>query len=49
MEVITAEMIGVINIVVYKTVDGDSFFKIQGNNDNLLPVLDVIEDLLIRY
>jgi len=49
LDVIAAEVVGVINIVVYKTSDGDNFFQIEGSNENLLPVLDVIEDLFIRY
>ena len=49
MEVAAAEMIGTINIVVYKTSSGDSFFKLQSDDEDLLPLLDIIENTLVKY
>lgn len=49
MECIEGEIIGDIHIAVCKTPDGYSFFKLQANNENLSPILDIIEDTLIKY
>ena len=46
---IIGEVIGDIHITVCKTSEGNSFFKLQTDNDDLLPVLDVIEDTLNLY
>ena len=49
MNKIIGEVIGDIHITVCKTSEGNSFFKLQTDNDDLLPVLDVIEDTLNLY
>lgn len=43
------KIVGAIHIIVCQTPDGSSFFKLQADNENVLPVLDVIEDTLNLY
>lgn len=49
MDTLTAEIIGDISITVCKTSDGDKFFQIEADNEKVLPILDIIEDTLIKY
>lgn len=49
MDTFTGEMIGGIHINVYQTEEGLKFFELQGDNEKILPVLDVIEKTLIKY
>ncbi len=49
MDTIAGKIIGNINIIVYETPEGYKFFKLNTDNENISPVLDVIEDTLINY
>ena len=49
LELTLAEIIGSINITVFKTDDGDNFFQIQTNTEKLLSLLDILEDILMKY
>lgn len=49
LNIIAGEVIGGIYITVIKTPDGNRFFHLQADNDDVLPVLDVIENTLIIY
>ena len=46
---IIGKILGDINISVYKTPDGKTFFYIKADNEDLLPLLDIIEDMLHKY
>lgn len=46
---IVGKVIGDIHVSVYKTPDGKTFFYIKADNEELLPILDIIEDLLYKY
>lgn len=41
--------VGLVSISVYKTTDNDRFFLLQASNDDVLPVLYVLEDILKLY
>lgn len=49
MDITPVEIIGTVNVIVYKTPEGDKFFEIKDNNDDLFPITNVIEDLLVKY
>ncbi len=49
MDTFIVEMIGEININVYENQEGIKLFELQTNNEDILPVLDVIEETLIKY
>lgn len=49
MSPITGSIIGDIHVTVCKTPDGKKFFYLKTDNEDLLPVLDVIEDTLYSY
>ena len=49
LDIVAGEVAGNIYITVYKTTDGNILFSLQIDNDNVLPVLDVIEDTLVMY
>lgn len=49
MDTLTGKIIGNINIVVYETPEGYKLFNLQTDNEDISPVLDVIEDTLINY
>lgn len=49
LDFITAKIIGDICITVCQTPEGYNFFHLEADNENVLPVLDVIEDTLIMY
>ena len=49
MEAVTGEVVGDIHVTVCKTPEGYTFFQLQADDENVLPVLDVIEDTLINY
>lgn len=49
MDTITGKIIGNINITIVETSEGDSLFNLQADNENVLPVLYVIEDTLTKY
>ena len=49
LDTISGELVGNIHIAICKTNEGNNFFKIDADNDNVLPVLDVIEDTLVMY
>ena len=48
MDSIPSYIIGDIQITIYQTSEGYYFFQIKANNENVLPVLDVIEDVLLK-
>lgn len=49
MDSINGEVIGEIKVTVCKTPDGNKFFKLQANTDDVLPVLYTLEDTLYLY
>jgi len=49
MTPITGKIVGDIHVTVYKTPDGKKFFYLKADNEDLLPVVDVIEDTLYSY
>ena len=49
MNILSGEIIGDIHIIVCKTPDGHDFFQIKADNENVLPVVYVIEDTLVKY
>lgn len=49
MPILTGQRIGNVNIDVYKTQDGQTFFYIQGNDRNVIPILDYLENSLEKY
>ncbi len=49
MKKIIGKVIGDIHIVVCETPDGHKFFKLNANNQDILPILDTIEDTLSVY
>lgn len=49
LNTIAGEIVGDIHIVVCKTPDGDNFFHIQADNENVSSILDIIEDTLVKY
>ena len=38
-----------IHISIYKTPEGKIFFYINANNEDVSPILDIIEDTLYKY
>lgn len=46
---LSGTIIGNIHINVCKTPDGDIFFYINAENEEVLPVLHIIEDTLQKY
>ncbi len=49
MDNITGKNIGDIQVKVYKTPEGKKFFYIVADNEDVLPILDIIEDTLYKY
>lgn len=49
MDIIPGEIVGDIHVLVCKTSDNHNFFYLQADNSNIQPVVDVIEDVLIKY
>lgn len=49
MNILSGETIGNIHIIVCETKEGKYFFKIETDNENILPVVDIIEDTLVKY
>lgn len=49
MDALKGEVIGDIHITVCKTSDGDNFFEVHADNNEVIPVLEIIEDTLIKY
>ena len=49
MDSINGKVIGEIKVTVCKTPDGNKFFKLQANTDDVLPVLYTLEDTLYLY
>ncbi len=49
MDKFTGEIVGDIHVTVCTTPDDDKFFFIQSNNDDVLPICDIIEDTLKLY
>lgn len=45
MPIATGERIGSVNIDIYETQNGDTFFYIQGNNEKIIPMLDYFSKL----
>lgn len=48
LNTVSGEIIGDIHIVVCKTPEGYNFFHLQADNENVLPILDVIETTLLK-
>lgn len=46
---ISGQCIGNINIDVYETSNGETFFYMEGSNPNLIPMLDYVENSLEKY
>lgn len=46
---IIAKKCGTVTVSVYKTKDNNSFFSIKSDCEDVLPVSDVIEDVLYSY
>lgn len=49
MNEIEGNIVGNISIKVCKTDLGKHFFLLQADNEDVLPMLDFVEDVLIRY
>lgn len=49
LNALAGEIVGDIHIIVCKTPDGDRFFHIQADDENLMPILDIIQDTLVMY
>jgi len=49
MNSVSGEIVGNIHVTVCKTPEGDNFFQLQADTENVLPVLDAIENILINY
>ena len=48
MNTVSGEIVGDIHIVVCKSSEGYNFFHLQADNENVLPILDVIENTLLK-
>lgn len=46
---IIAKKYGTITVSVYRTKDNHFFFYVKSDTDDVLPVSDVIEDILYSY
>lgn len=49
MELFIGEVIGDIHIIVYEVSNGLKFFTIKSDNENILPIIDIIVDTLAKY
>ncbi len=49
LDSLTGQIIGNIHITVCKTTDGDKFFHIYADDENVSNLLDIIENILICY
>lgn len=49
MKSVSGKIIGDIHISVCQTPDGDKFFDLEATNEDILPILDTIEDVLTMY
>ena len=49
MKTLIGKSIGNIDIVVYENDDGEKFLEIHADNDDILPIMDIIEDYLKLY
>lgn len=49
MEELIGKIIGNIDIVVYETEDNEKFFRIYTDNEDILPIIDIIEEYLKLY
>lgn len=46
---INGKMVGDVHVSVYETLDGQKLFYLEADNEDVLPVADVIEDTLVMY
>lgn len=49
MNTIIGKIVGDISITVCETPDGNKFFNLTASNQDILPILDIIEDTLNIY
>lgn len=49
VDIVTGNILGEVNVVVFRTNDGNYIFKIVPSNDAISPIVDVIEDTLTKY
>ena len=49
MDILKGKVIGDIHVTVYTTPDNERFFQINADNEDVLPVIDIIEDTLLQY
>ncbi len=40
---------GFINIAIYETAEGEKFFALTADNEDVLPILYIVEDALDMY
>lgn len=41
--------IGKVCVTVYQTSDGKRFFYLKADNEDVLPIVDILEDTLFKY
>lgn len=46
---ITGKMVGDVHISVYETPEGKNLFYLEADNNNVLPVLNYVENILSEY
>jgi len=49
MNSLEAIALGKICVTVYQTSDGKRFFYLKADNENILPIVDILEDTLFNY
>ena len=49
MNLLSGKSIGDIHITVYKTPDNKQFFYLKADNENLLPILDLLNNSLDNF
>ena len=49
MKTLIGESIGSIDIIVYENKNGEKFFEIHTDNEEILSIMDIIEDYLKLY
>lgn len=49
LDTVVEKIVGEIRVIVCKSIEGSTFFKIYANNEDVLPVRYVIEDTLYLY
>lgn len=49
MEILKGTAIGKIDVTVYETPTGEKLFQLNFNNEDVLPIVDILEDVLDMY